>query len=136
MGGGMLQPGGRGADLPTPVGEMARDEVGRVQRMIAAAQGNINRAAAQIRQRFAEMQLQVQRGVFVADAPQGALKGGGVRHAGRRGKAHLTGNLGLEIGEGEAGIVQGRIEAAAIRLAISTSAPINSCTDEANALPV
>ena len=66
---GMLQPGGRSADLPTPVGEMARDEVGRVQRMIAAAQGNINRAAAQIRQRFAEMQLQAQRGVFVADAP-------------------------------------------------------------------
>ena len=93
---------------------MARDEVGRVQRMIAAAQGNINRAAAQIRQRFAEMQLQPQRGVFVADAPQGALKGGGVCHAGRRGKTHLTGNLGLEIGEGEAGIVQGRIEAAAV----------------------
>ena len=110
----MLQPGGRSADLPTPLGERARDEVGRVQRMIAAAQGNINRAAAQIRQRFAEMQSQAQRGVFVADAPQGALKGGGVCHAGRRGKAHLAGNLGLEIGEGEAGIVQGRIEAAAI----------------------
>jgi len=79
------------------------------------------------------MQLQAQRGVFVADAPQGALKGGGVCHAGRRGKAHLAGDFGFKIGEGEAGIVQGRIEAAAIRLAISTSAPINSCTDEANA---
>lgn len=60
------------------------------------------------------MQLKAQRGVFVADAPQGALKGGGVCHAGRRGEAHLAGDFGFEVGEGEAGVVQCRVEAAAV----------------------
>lgn len=63
----VVQVGRRGVDMPAPVGEVTGDEVGRVQRVCAAAQGDVDAAVAQVGQRFVEVEGKAQRRVFAAD---------------------------------------------------------------------
>lgn len=93
---------------------MARDQIGRIQRVFTAAQGDVNRAAAQISKRFAKMQLQPQRRMLLANPLQRALKRGRRRHAGRHGEPHLARDVRFQIVQREAGIAQRRAQTATI----------------------
>lgn len=52
----VVQVGRRGVDMPAPVGEVTGDEVGCIQCVYTAAQGNVDTAVAQVGQRLVEVE--------------------------------------------------------------------------------
>ena len=77
-GGGGFQVARSSANLPRPFGQPAGNQVGLVQGMTAAAQGDIDTAFAQFGDGFAKVQLEAEGGMLASDAPQGVLKGGSI----------------------------------------------------------
>ena len=68
-GGGGFQVARSSANLPRPFGQPAGNQVGLVQSMAAAAQGDIDTAFAQFCDGFAKVQFEAEGGMFTADAP-------------------------------------------------------------------
>ena len=89
-----------------PCGQRARHQIGRIQRVVAAAQSDVDIALFQVGQGVAEIKLRANGGIVLLQLLQGCLKRRRMCHAGGQGNVQIARGFGFQIVECLQGVGQ------------------------------
>ena len=105
--------GGGGANQPVLAGEQAGDQVFVVERVFAAAQGDVGVGALQVEQAVVKQQLGAHGGMFGQQAFEAAAQRGMGGHARRQGDADGAGDFAVYLRKQREGVFRAAQQAAA-----------------------